>query len=119
VAQPGPQWPVSSSAKQEPPQAWWPASQAMAQFPAPMAGPGWQTPRPGPVAGPGQGSHGVPQDRSLSTWQEGAPPAAGQSRAGVLQLKPQASWTQEGLAFAGATQATQPPPHLSRSPWQT
>jgi hypothetical protein len=92
----------------------------MAQLPAPSAGPGWQTPRPGPVAGPAQGAQAVPQERSFSTWQVTAEPVApAQRRAGALQVKPQAPCTQAGLAFAGAVHGTQPPPHLRRSAWQT
>jgi hypothetical protein len=112
-----PQWAASSSAKQEPPQAWVPASQATEQVPVPTDGPGWQTPRPGPVEGPGQGAQLAPQETSLSTWQVGVEPW--QSRAGALQVKPQVDCTQAGLALGGGVQVTHPPPHLRRSPWQT
>jgi hypothetical protein len=118
--QEGPQCVASSSAKQEAPQAWKLESQARVQVPAPGEGPGWQTPRPGPADGPGQAAQAVPQLASPSTWQVSCPPgAAGQSRAGALQVKPQAPWKQAGLALGGAVQGTQAPAHLRSAPEQT
>jgi hypothetical protein len=85
----------------------YPASQVSAQVPPPATAPGWQTPRPGPVLGPGHGAQDGPQLASPSTWQVAAPPpVAGQSRLGALHVKPQAPpGRHAGEAFAGAGSA--------------